>query len=175
MPELENESLWKQNKVYFYIYLYLYICTVLFSHYFSIYNKKIYLTCVFQDCVNPQYQFSDSKTNIIFELVQVSHPLKITNMNSDLSFVGSLWPVKLRVYPRLFGKKVVHLMPQLTTQGEGKPFVGVKTTVSATAAFDSAPWSDWPEARLKEAVRYARGNTHLEAPQGWREVFPRAI
>jgi len=67
------------------------------------------------------------------------------------------------------------MMPYLTTQGEGKPVDRKTTTVSATAAFKEAPWVDWPEADLRQVVRYVRGNRHLNAPPEWREVFPRAI
>ena len=82
----------------------------------------------------------------------------------------------LRVYPRLFGKKVVELLPVLATKGEGKPLdSAIPAGVSATEAFAKAPWEDWPEANLRQVAKYLRGNKSLQLPAAWREVVPTKI
>ena len=68
------------------------------------------------------------------------------------------------------------MLPALRTKGEGKPLDQVLPLhLPAPAAFAGTAWEDWPEARLREVIVYLRGSTRLQAPDSWREVFPRAI
>lgn len=81
-----------------------------------------------------------------------------------------------RTYPRLFGKKIAKLMPELASQGEGLPPVqALDQKVPAYQALASAAWEDWGEANLKDVVVYLRGNKSLDMPTFWKDAIPRAL
>ena len=80
-----------------------------------------------------------------------------------------------RIYPRIFGKKVVALLGPLMTQGQGKPPDSVLPRVKATVAFSKRKWEDWPEADLRGVAAYLRGNKHLDIPPEWKAVLPTAM
>ena len=61
-------------------------------------------------------------------------------------------------------------LPQLMTNGAGKPTVGLQ--VSGPEIFASMPWQDWPEANLREVGVYLRGGKKLQLGETWRAVFP---
>ena len=65
-------------------------------------------------------------------------------------------------------------MPKLKTQGEGM----VDTLHLDTPAYEllrDFEMSDWPEANLKEVVRYLYGNTSLKLPVEWKQAFPKYL
>lgn len=78
---------------------------------------------------------------------------------------------QLRIYPQGFADQVRSLFPALIG-GEGMP--DVDHTVSAQSLFHSLAWDTWKEAELMPCIKYVRGNKHLNAPQEWKDVFPRS-
>ena len=79
-----------------------------------------------------------------------------------------------RVYPQRFGVEMCKLMPKLKSEGEG--MVGsVDCETPAYVLLKNYEMSDWPEADLKEVVRYLYGNKHLKLPSEWKQAFPTRI
>ena len=65
------------------------------------------------------------------------------------------------------------LMPLLISDREGQPEIG--SEVSAVEWFSKTPWSDWPEGKFTDVIRYLRGNKSLHLPQRWRNVLPERL
>ena len=63
----------------------------------------------------------------------------------------------LRVYPVRFGVHTAQHLPQLITNGAGKPIVADE--VCGPQIFASMQWQDWPEANLRDVGVYLRGGT----------------
>ena len=82
---------------------------------------------------------------------------------------------QLREYPQRFGVEVCKLLPKLKSEGEGKISPNELPTAPAHELLRDAKWLDWPEANLKEVVRYLYGNKSLRLPPQWKEAFPRSI
>lgn len=78
-----------------------------------------------------------------------------------------------RTYPQPFADHIRNLYPGLVTGAEGIPIVDV--TQSPQKVFAGLPWSTWEEAKLLAPLKYLRGNKHLEVPENWLQVFPRAL
>ena len=83
--------------------------------------------------------------------------------------------IQPRVYPKRFGERVCLLMPQLLTKGQGQPRLQDLPQDPAHELLAKAPYSDWPEANLKEVVRYLKGNKALSLPKEWKDAFPRVL
>lgn len=66
-------------------------------------------------------------------------------------------------------------MPQLLTKGQGQPRLQDLPQDPAHELLAKAPYSDWPEANLKEVVRYLKGNKALSLPKQWKDAFPRVL
>lgn len=81
----------------------------------------------------------------------------------------------LRVFPKLFGQHIRHLLPKLATAGEGKPNLADLSGSSGPNVLNSTPLTDWPEASLVHVVRYLRGNRSLTLPVEWQSAMPRAL
>ena len=80
-----------------------------------------------------------------------------------------------REYPQRFGVEVCKLLPKLKSEGEGKISPNELPTAPAHELLRDAEWLDWPEANLKEVVRYLYGNKSLRLPAQWKEAFPKSI
>ena len=96
----------------------------------------------------------------------------------------------IRSYPVGFGNKIRDLMPQLLSQGEGKPgpapasFTAVQYIEYCSSRADPGRddddgWNwdgwDWPEANLVETLIYLRGSKLLCLPPDVKTVFPRRL
>jgi uncharacterized protein YjlB len=69
----------------------------------------------------------------------------------------------------------VELLPELRTNGEGRPLLteAAAKSLNAKEIFQSMEWSDlWEDANMFEVIHYLRGNTHLEIPADWRSAIP---
>ena len=65
-------------------------------------------------------------------------------------------------------------MPKLTSEGEGS-LKFEDTSVPAWQLLCESELTDWPEANLKEVIRYLYGNKYLELPIEWKRAFPTHI
>ena len=67
------------------------------------------------------------------------------------------------------------MLPQLATQGEGKPEVSGSEDdakrVFMALSFGSEE-SLWAKADLREVCHFLRGNVNLKCPDSWRQCFP---
>ena len=75
----------------------------------------------------------------------------------------------LRTYPQGFADYVRDLLPDLVG---GSERVEVDETQCPYQLFENLPFSTWEEAKLVPALKYARGNKHLNIPPEWLQVFP---
>ena len=83
-----------------------------------------------------------------------------------------------RIYPVRFGWKTVSLMPKLKSRGRGMPVLKPEEPIDGPEVFRSMEWEDqafWEDARFKSILVYLRGNTSLQLPEKWKEVFPKHI
>ena len=52
----------------------------------------------------------------------------------------------------------------------------VDTTTELTQLYAAYPWHDlWQDAKIEEAISYARGSKKLRLPPEWRRVLPQAF
>ena len=76
--------------------------------------------------------------------------------------------------------KMAALMPELRTNGTGKPCWSENFKPDGPGIFSQ--WQDsglmqdrYMHARLTEVCHYLRGNKSLNAPEGWKQVFPTVL
>ena len=75
-----------------------------------------------------------------------------------------------------FGLHAVKLMPELKTKGRGLP--SVPDVPDGPKIFQEMSWEsdvDWSLAHLTPLVVYLKGNSSLNLPKKWQDVFPRHI
>ena len=65
-------------------------------------------------------------------------------------------------------------MPKLKTEGEGKPKLNV-VDVPAYDLLMDADMSDWPEAGLKDTIRYLYAHKSLKLPAEWKKAIPKSL
>ena len=65
-------------------------------------------------------------------------------------------------------------MPKLKSEGEGQPNVSHMEPPAFELLRDT-PMSDWPEANLKDVLRYLHSNKSLQLPPEWKQAFPKSI
>lgn len=75
----------------------------------------------------------------------------------------------LRTYPEAFADKILELYPRITG-AEGVP--NPEDDRSPEVIFEELNWETWDEARLMPALKYLRGNRHLDIPEDWLKAFP---
>ena len=116
------------------------------------------------------------------QLMHESHVYSHSNRNNIVEFQTSLvlyiyiytFQPEPRVYPQRFGVEVCKLMPKLKSEGEGQPNVSHMEPPAFELLRDT-PMSDWPEANLKDVLRYLYSNKSLQLPPEWKQAFPKSI
>ena len=86
--------------------------------------------------------------------------------------------VQLRQYPIPFAIRLLQVLPQLASQGEGRPSEDTLPS-DAKMLFKSLSFATdmdiWGRANLNEVCHFLRGNVNLMCPQEWKQCFPEQL